>query len=72
MGLGDWSDEWVECDDPRGGKYFWMAGSYESYNPDDESTDTWALNHGYTAITPITLDQTAYGAFDFLEGKIKG
>ena len=70
MGLGDWIDEWVECEDPRGGKYFWMAGSYESYNPDDEDTDTWALNNGYTAITPITLDQTAYGAFERLNEEL--
>ena len=70
MGLGDWIDEWVECEDPRGGKYFWMAGNYESYNPDDEGTDTWALNHGYVAITPITLDQTAYGAFDRLNKEL--
>ncbi len=66
MGLGDWIDEWVECEDPRGGRYFWMAGSYESYNPDDSATDTWALNHGYIAITPITLDQTAYSSFEIL------
>ncbi len=72
MGLGDWVNEWVEYEDPRGGRYYWMAGSYESYNPDDERTDTWALANGYIAITPITLDNTAYGAFDVLKEGLVG
>ena len=70
MGLGDWIDEWVECEDPRGRRYFWMAGSYESYNADAERTATWALNNGYVAITPITLDNTAYGAMEMLNEEL--
>ena len=69
MGMGDWVDEWIERDHPRGGKYFWIAGSFKSYDGDDKDTDIWALENGYIAITPITLDFTAYEAFDFLRGK---
>lgn len=67
MGMGDWVDEWIEREHPRGGKYFWIAGSFKSFDADDERTDLWALEHGYAAITPITLDFTAYSAFDFLK-----
>ena len=70
MGMGDWIDEWIERDHPRGGKYFWIAGSFKSYDGDDPSTDIWALDNGYIAITPITLDFTAYSAFDFLKEKL--
>lgn len=67
MGMGDWVDEWIEREHPRGGKYFWIAGNFVSYDGHDEATDIWALNNGYVAITPITLDFTAYEAFDFLK-----
>ena len=66
MGMGDWVDEWIERDHPRGGKYFWIAGSFKSYDGDDPETDIWALDNGYVAITPITLDFTAYSAFEDL------
>lgn len=65
MGMGDWVSE-TECrTDPRNRTYFWMAGSYESYDSDDECTDTWALDHDYIAITPIQLDMTARNIDDF-------
>lgn len=70
MGKGDWIDEWIEREHPRGGTYYWIAGHYESFDSDDDSTDTWALNHGYVAITPITLDLTAYSAFDRLRRQL--
>ena len=71
MGMGDWINEWVECEDPRGGRYYWMAGSYENYNREDTTTDSWALEHGYIAVTPITLDLTAYSAFDQLKSMLQ-
>lgn len=71
MGKGDWIDEWIEREHPRGGTYYWIAGHYESFDGDDPATDTWALNHGYIAITPITLDLTAYGAFERLSEQFK-
>ena len=67
MGMGDWVDEWIERDHPRGGKYFWIAGSFKSFDGHDETTDIWALNNGFVAITPITLDFTAYESFQFLK-----
>lgn len=60
MALGDWHEEWQERDHPRGGKYYWIAGYFAPYNPDDEETDSWAYHQGYVAVTPLQLDMTAY------------
>ncbi len=62
MGMGDWYDEWTEREHPRGGKYYWIGGYFKGYDSDDEATDLWAIDHGYIAVTPITLDFTAYSA----------
>ncbi len=70
MGMGDWVDEWVERHHPRGGNYFWIAGEFKSFDGDDPQTDLWALDHDYVAITPITLDFTAYSAFSFLNEEL--
>lgn len=37
-----------------------MTGEYTNDEPEAEDTDNWALNHGYVAITPTTIDVTAY------------
>ena len=60
MGMGDWVQELEKRVDPRGRNYFWVTGHYESADAEDTSTDTWALNNGYIAITPTQLDLTAY------------
>lgn len=60
MGMGEWHEEWQEREHPRGGKYYWIAGFYAPYDPEEDDTDTWAFEHGYAAITPIQLDMTAY------------
>ena len=67
MGLGDWVNELEQRTDPRERDYYWVAGNFESHDSDDESTDTWALQHGYIAVTPTHLDLTAYEAMDMLK-----
>lgn len=67
MDIGDWLNEWEERTDPRGRQYFWLTGYYEPGQPHDETTDRWALNNGFVAITPIQLDMTAYAAMDGLK-----
>lgn len=70
MGMGEWYEEWQERIHPHGGKYYWISGYYAESDPDDESTDTWAIKHGYVAITPLHLDLTAYTAMKSLETKL--
>jgi 5'-nucleotidase len=47
--------------DPRKQPYYWLAGSYRMTD-DDESTDAWALAHGYVSVTPVSYDLTAHAA----------
>ena len=59
MGMGDWVNELERRVNPRGRTYFWVTGRYESHDGDDPETDTWALNHGFVAVTPIQINMTA-------------
>lgn len=64
---GMWSGEWEEKEIPGKGKGFWLTGRFINYEPDDETTDRWALTNGYVAITPTTIDATAYSTMEKLE-----
>lgn len=60
MAVGSWGREVVRCVHPRGYEYYWLVGEYTNEEPEAEDTDNWALTHGYVAITPTTMDLTAY------------
>ena len=49
---------------PRGYDYYWMVGSFKNDEPENTDTDNWALNHDYIAVTPTTIDVTAYNAME--------
>lgn len=57
---GEWSQEWEPC--PRRGNpnYYWLAGDFIDHDLENEKNDHWALSQGYVAITPTTVDVTAY------------
>ncbi|MBD5633934.1 MAG: 5'/3'-nucleotidase SurE, partial [Candidatus Eremiobacteraeota bacterium] len=44
-------------EDPRGGTYYWLWGSFDPSSIVD-GTDFAAIRDGYASITPITLDRT--------------
>ena len=67
MARGAWSNEVYAADHPLGGKYFWLTGEYTNKEPERADTDAWALAHGYVAVTPVTVDVTAYRAMDGLK-----
>lgn len=67
MCYGRWMNEVVKERHPRNYDYYWMVGEYVNDEPDAESTDQWALNHGYIAITPTQMDVTAYSFMEELE-----
>jgi len=55
----------VERTDPRGGKYYWIGGDGDGFEP-IEGTDLFAVFQGYVSITPLHWDMTtevAMGAF---------
>ena len=69
MGYGSWTNEILECDHPRKGKYYWMVGYYHDDEPGAMDNDRWALEHGYIAITPTTMDVTAYDVLESMKNK---
>ncbi len=64
MSYGRWVQEIVKEHHPRGYDYFWVVGQYENDEPAADDTDQWAVSHGYVAITPTTMDVTAYEAME--------
>ena len=68
MTRGSWINEIVKEHHPRGYDYFWVVGEYRNDEPQAEDSDQWALNHGYVAITPTTIDVTAYDFMDTVRG----
>lgn len=65
---GCWNKEWEKRQRPPfGADYFWLTGELVNYEPNAEDTDQWALSRGYIAITPTTVDVTAYSFMDKLK-----
>lgn len=64
MAFSRWVDEFEPCPNPRGGKHFWLTGENINEEPDNESTDLWALEHDYVAITPIKTDPTDHAMIE--------
>ncbi len=59
MAWGHWRKEVITCTHPTHGyDYYWMSGFYQNDEPEATDTDDWALEHGYIAITPLTVDMT--------------
>jgi 5'-nucleotidase len=58
-------DPIVEKRDPRGRKYYWIAGTRQSWSRHTNS-DYDAVRRGRVAITPIHLDVTHHAALDLL------
>jgi len=48
--------------DPRGSAYYWIEEALDEYHPEDGRTDFEAVMAGYTSVTPLQPDMTAYDA----------
>lgn len=57
LGRKIYRDRVTERDDPQGGTYFWLWGTYDGKDI-AEGTDLAAIRDGYTSITPLTIDRT--------------
>jgi 5'-nucleotidase len=53
----------VKRTDPRGRTYYWLGGE-QTPGPDEEGTDTWALQRGMVSVTPIQMNMTAVGLLE--------
>lgn len=65
QGEGEWVEDYQESTDPRGQKYYWLAGKFDKVKKEDNS-DLWALENGYVSVVPAMHDLTAYQAMDKL------
>lgn len=63
-----WVKETHSCNHPSTGRpYVWLVGNRENLEPENTETDIWALEHGYVAVTPVTLDCTHYDLLESLK-----
>ncbi|MEZ4381534.1 MAG: 5'/3'-nucleotidase SurE [Nannocystaceae bacterium] len=58
MGRRNYQEYVEERQDIRGRPYFWIGGPPEE-TPHQEGEDTWAVDNGMVAITPLVLDISA-------------
>jgi len=66
QGEGTWIEDFKEAKDPRGQKYYWLTGSFDSSQATPD-TDLWALKNNYVSIVPSGHDLTKYDALDQLK-----
>ena len=59
---GRWVEEFVEREDPRKQKYYWLTGFFQNLEPNATDTDEYALKNGYVSVVPCNLDITDYSA----------
>lgn len=57
---GRWVEEFLEHEDPRKRKYYWLTGHFKNYEPDAQDTDEFVLKSGYASIVPLHIDSTDY------------
>lgn len=56
--------------DPRGQAYYWIEEALDDYHPDDGKSDFEAVKEGYTSVTPLQPDMTAYNVLTDIEDKL--
>ncbi|MEI6153332.1 MAG: 5'/3'-nucleotidase SurE [Deltaproteobacteria bacterium] len=66
LGKRIYNDAVIERVDPRGGKYYWIGGNGVSFES-IEGTDFYAIEKGYTSITPLGLDITSNNSIDIFK-----
>ena len=58
---GRWQEEFVEGEDPRGQKFYWLTGNFVTSDTGDD-TDICALREGYISVVPSLHDLTSHRA----------
>lgn len=68
QGKGTWNEEFQEGIDPRGEKYYWLTGKFESFEAEDDlDNDINALKAGYVSVVPSMHDLTCYKTLSTLK-----
>lgn len=63
---GRWTEEFKDYTSPHGQKFYWLAGDYVDFEPENPAGDTYWLKRRYVTVTPIRPDQTAFDAIPAL------
>lgn len=66
LGRRVYSKDVTKREDPRGGRYYWLAGSYVT-SLKEEGTDVQAVTEGRVPITPLHVDATHFPTLDSLK-----
>ena len=64
---GPWVNEWEHFAHREDTQYYWLTGEFQQTDTENEKSDRWALANDYIAITPTTVDMTAYELMDELQ-----
>ena len=57
--------------DPRGNHYYWIDEALDEYHPDGGKSDYETVVAGYTSVTPLQPDMTAYAMLTQLEDQLR-
>jgi 5'-nucleotidase len=57
--------------DPRGNAYYWIEEALDEYHPDSGRSDHEAVRAGYTSVTPLQPDMTAYDVLEQLGSRLE-
>jgi len=64
---GAWKEIYDQRQDPHGGTYYWLTGTFENLEEESEETDEWALANGYISMVPVQIDSTSYPELERLK-----
>lgn len=64
MAKGKWEEEFVEGQDPRGRKYYWLSGQFKNEEPEAKDTDEFFLNNNMASVVPCHIDVTDYSTLN--------
>jgi 5'-nucleotidase len=56
--------------DPRGNAYYWIEEALDEYHPDSGKSDFETVTEGYTSVTPLQPDMTAYDVVTQIEDQL--
>ena len=62
---GKWNDRYDQYYDPARRAFYWLAGTFENEEPENQDTDEWCLAHGIVSIVPVKLDPTYLKSEEF-------
>jgi 5'-nucleotidase len=66
---GKWIEEFVEREDPRKLKYYWLTGFFQNLEPSATDTDEYALSNGFVSVVPCHIDITDHLAIEQLRAQ---